>query len=183
MEMTEKRIAEMFKALCDENRIKILKLLRSGEKCACHLNDEINVTQPTVSHHMKVLCDSGIVVGRKEGKWMHYSISPEGARLAADVLKELEGPFDFIFLDAAKAQYISMLPDIRRLLPQGGILLADNVLQDGELIRSRYLTPRRQRTIHERMREFIWEMKHSPDFETSLLTVGDGVILSIRKGA
>lgn len=102
---------------------------------------------------------------------------------AADVLKELEGPFDFIFLDAAKAQYISMLPDIRRLLPQGGILLADNVLQDGELIRSRYLTPRRQRTIHERMREFIWEMKHSPDFETSLLTVGDGVILSIRKGA
>ena len=89
MEMTEKRIAEMFKALCDENRIKILKLLRSGEKCACHLNDEINVTQPTMSHHMKVLCDSGIVVGRKEGKWMHYSISLEGARLAADVLKDL----------------------------------------------------------------------------------------------
>lgn len=89
VEMTEKRIAEMFKALCDENRIKILKLLRSGEKCACHLNDEINVTQPTVSHHMKVLCDSGIVVGRKEGKWMYYSISPEGARLAADVLKDL----------------------------------------------------------------------------------------------
>ena len=89
MEMTEKRIAEMFKALCDENRIKILKQLRSGEKCACHLNDEIHVTQPTMSHHMKVLCDSGIVVGRKEGKWMHYSISPEGAGLAADALKEL----------------------------------------------------------------------------------------------
>lgn len=89
MEMTEKRIAEMFKALCDENRIKILKLLQSGEKCACHLNEEINVSQPTMSHHMKILCDSGIVVGRKEGKWMHYSILPEGARLAADVLKDL----------------------------------------------------------------------------------------------
>ncbi|MBR3401312.1 MAG: O-methyltransferase [Parasporobacterium sp.] len=101
---------------------------------------------------------------------------------AANALKELEGPFDFIFLDAAKAQYMAMLSDIRRLLPKGGILLADNVLQDGELIRSRYLTPRRQRTIHERMREFIWEMKHSPDFETSLVTLGDGIILSIKKG-
>lgn len=89
MKLTDKKIAEIFKALCDENRIKILHLLQTGEKCACHCNDEINVTQPTMSHHMKVLCDSGIVVGRKEGKWMHYSISPEGARLAADVLKEL----------------------------------------------------------------------------------------------
>ena len=65
MEMNEKRIAKIFKAFCDENRIKILKLLQSGEKCACHLNDEINVTQPTMSHHMKVLCDSGIVARRK----------------------------------------------------------------------------------------------------------------------
>ena len=87
MEITDKKIAKMFKALCDENRIKILKLLRSGEKCACHLNDEINVTQPTISHHMKVLCDSGIVIGRKEGKWMHYSISSECASLAMDVNK------------------------------------------------------------------------------------------------
>ena len=89
MKLTDKKIAEIFKALCDENRIKILHLLQTGEKCACHLNDEINVTQPTMSHHMKVLCDSGIVVGRKEGKWIHYSISPDGAKLAADVLKEL----------------------------------------------------------------------------------------------
>lgn len=89
MEMNEKRIAKIFKAFCDENRIKILKLLQSGEKCACHLNDEIKVTQPTMSHHMKVLCDSGIVVGRKEGKWIYYSISPEGSQLAAEVLKSL----------------------------------------------------------------------------------------------
>ena len=72
--MDEKRIAAIFKAFCDENRIRIIKLLRSGEKCACKLLEEINVTQPTLSHHMKILCDAEIVVGRKEGKWTHYSI-------------------------------------------------------------------------------------------------------------
>ena len=87
--MDEKRTALIFKAFCDENRIRILRCLRTGEKCACKLLDEINVTQPTLSHHMKILCDSGIVVGRKEGKWMHYSISPEGAKTATDCLKEL----------------------------------------------------------------------------------------------
>ena len=89
MEMSEKKTAELFKAFCDENRIKILKLLQTGDKCACRLNEEINVTQPTMSHHMKVLCDAGIVTGRKEGKWMHYSISPEGAQKALEVLSEL----------------------------------------------------------------------------------------------
>lgn len=89
MEPSDKRTAEMFKAFCDENRIRILKLLKSGEKCACRLNEEIDVSQPTVSHHMKILCDSGLVVGRKEGKWTHYSISPEGAQTALRVLAEL----------------------------------------------------------------------------------------------
>ena len=65
------------------------QLLQSGEKCACRLNEEISVTQPTMSHHMKVLCDSGIVVGRKEGKWMHYSISQEGAKAAVEILSQL----------------------------------------------------------------------------------------------
>ena len=89
MELSEDKIVSVFKALCDENRISILKLLRSGEKCACKLLDELNVTQPTLSHHMKILCDSGIVVGRKEGKWMHYSISAEGSKAAVYLLKEL----------------------------------------------------------------------------------------------
>ena len=71
--------AEIFKAFCDENRIKILEMLKSGEKCACKLLEELNVTQPTLSHHMKILCDSGVVIGRKEGKWMHYSLSAEGS--------------------------------------------------------------------------------------------------------
>ena len=87
--MEEKTIAMIFNAFCDENRIRIIKMLRSGEKCACKLLEELNVTQPTLSHHMKILCDSGIVVGRKEGKWMHYSISAQGANAAADMLKEL----------------------------------------------------------------------------------------------
>lgn len=87
--MDEKRIAAIFKAFCDENRIRIIKLLRSGEKCACKLLEEINVTQPTLSHHMKILCDSGIVIGRKEGKWMHYSISENGVQYAIDCLQAL----------------------------------------------------------------------------------------------
>ena len=89
MEMNDTKVAEIFKAFCDENRIKILKMLNTGEKCACKLLDELNVTQPTLSHHMKILCDSGIVIGRKEGKWMHYSISPEGVREVSSALKEI----------------------------------------------------------------------------------------------
>ena len=89
MDLTEKKTAEIFKALCDENRIRILKLLQNGEKCACVLLDDLHITQPTLSHHMKILCDSGIVVGRKEGKWMHYSISPEGAENAVSILRKL----------------------------------------------------------------------------------------------
>lgn len=87
--MDERRIAAIFKAFCDENRIKIIKLLRSGEKCACKLLEEINVTQPTLSHHMKILCDAEIVVGRKEGKWMYYSISKKGVEQANEYLKQI----------------------------------------------------------------------------------------------
>ena len=87
--MDERKTALVFKALGDENRIRILKMLRSGEKCACKLLDELNVTQPTLSHHMKILCDSGIVIGRKEGKWMHYTISASGAAFSQKCLKEL----------------------------------------------------------------------------------------------
>lgn len=87
--MNERNTAMIFKAFCDENRIRILKQLATGEKCACKLLEEINITQPTMSHHMKILCDSGIVIGRKEGKWMYYSISSEGAETAAKCLQEL----------------------------------------------------------------------------------------------
>lgn len=86
MNVNAKKTAAIFKAFCDENRIKILQLLQSGEKCACKLLTEINITQPTLSHHMKILCDSGIVRGRKEGKWMHYSISRDGIEKAQKYL-------------------------------------------------------------------------------------------------
>ena len=85
-----KKMAAMFKAFADENRIQILELLRDGERCACMLLEEMKITQPTLSHHMKILCDSGIVVGRKEGKWMHYSISEDGIGDAMCYLEELK---------------------------------------------------------------------------------------------
>lgn len=80
---------KVFKAFCDENRLKILEQLRTGEKCACKLLDELHITQPTLSHHMKLLCDADIVQGRKEGKWVHYSIDQEGAKRAQEILKQL----------------------------------------------------------------------------------------------
>lgn len=89
MDQDIKNITVVFKAFCDENRIKILRLLANGEKCACKLLEEMNVTQPTLSHHMKILCDSGIVVGRKDGKWMYYSISADGAEIAKKYIDEL----------------------------------------------------------------------------------------------
>ena len=87
--MDEQKTATIFKALCDENRIRILKLLCSGEKCACKLLEEMSISQPTLSHHMKILCDSGIVEGRKEGKWMHYSISQDGLENVRNYMDEL----------------------------------------------------------------------------------------------
>lgn len=91
MTLDTKETAEIFKAFCDENRVRILTLLKDGEKCACKLLEEIDVTQPTLSHHMKILCDSGVISCRKEGKWTHYSISKEGSALAIERLKQLLG--------------------------------------------------------------------------------------------
>ncbi|MGM9590952.1 MAG: ArsR/SmtB family transcription factor [Faecousia sp.] len=89
MTLSNKETARVFKAFCDENRLQILELLCGGEKCACKLLEELNISQSTLSHHMKILCDSGIVAGRKEGTWMHYSISSEGAQVAKDLLTDL----------------------------------------------------------------------------------------------
>lgn len=100
---------------------------------------------------------------------------------AAEILPKLAGTFDFIFVDAAKGQYIHFLPDVLRLLEKDGVLVSDNVLQDGDIIESRYAVVRRNRTIHSRMREYLYELKHSEDMETVILPVGDGVTLSIKK--
>lgn len=86
---TYTQTAQIFKALCDEKRVKIVEMLQGGEKCACKLLEELNVTQPTLSHHMKVLCDSAIVVSRRQGKWTYYALSESGCERAIAVLKGL----------------------------------------------------------------------------------------------
>lgn len=80
-------VAKIFKAFCDPNRLSVLELLQAGEMCACRILEELNIGQPTLSHHMKILCDAGIVSARKEGKWMHYSLSKEGFALAFSILE------------------------------------------------------------------------------------------------
>ncbi len=100
---------------------------------------------------------------------------------ASEVLKGLEGPYDFIFMDAAKGQYINYLPDVKRILKKGGLLISDNILQEGELVESRYAVTRRNRTIHTRIREYVYELTHSDDFITSIVPIGDGITLSVKK--
>lgn len=89
MENRHTNNAKVFKAFCDEKRLHIIEQLQSGEKCACVLLEKLNISQPTLSHHMKILCESGIVTGRKEGKWTHYSISSEGVEAAQTLLTRL----------------------------------------------------------------------------------------------
>lgn len=100
---------------------------------------------------------------------------------AGEILKTLSGTYDFIFMDAAKGQYINWLPDILRLMEKGSVLVSDNVLQEGDIIESRYLVERRNRTIYKRMREYLYELTHNPILVTSVLPVGDGAAVSIRQ--
>ena len=86
---THQENAKVFKALCDPKRLAILEQLRSGEKCACVLLESLQISQSTLSYHMKILCDSGVVVGRAEGKWTHYAISDEGSEYARELLEKL----------------------------------------------------------------------------------------------
>ena len=99
---------------------------------------------------------------------------------AAEILQSLAGTYDFIFMDAAKGQYINFLPDILRLLRKGGLLLSDNVLQDGDVMESRFAVTRRDRTIHSRMREYLYELTHNEQLRTDILPIGDGVTVSIK---
>ena len=100
---------------------------------------------------------------------------------AQEVLKTLEGEYDFIFMDAAKGQYIHFLPDILRLLRAGGLLVSDNVMQEGTIVESRFGVERRDRTIHARMREYLYVLKHHEALITSIVPLGDGVALSVKK--
>ena len=99
---------------------------------------------------------------------------------AMEILPTLEGPYDFIFMDAAKGQYINFWPEIKRLIADGGVVVTDNVLQDGDIIESRYAITRRNRTIHKRMRDYLYELTHDEGFSTTILPLGDGVSISVK---
>ncbi len=103
------------------------------------------------------------------------------AKDAMEALPTLDASFDLIFMDAAKGQYINFLPEVTRLLSKGGLLISDNVLQEGELIESHFVVERRNRTIHKRMREYLQTLMHSEIFQTSILPVGDGMALSVKR--
>jgi ArsR family transcriptional regulator len=89
MESKYENNAKVFKALCDPNRLIIIENLQSGEKCACKILEDLNIGQPTLSHHMKILCESGLVTCRRQGKWMHYSIDEAGCERAKKLLEEI----------------------------------------------------------------------------------------------
>lgn len=100
---------------------------------------------------------------------------------ATEILKDLDGSFDLIFMDAAKGQYINFLPDILRLLAPGGVLLSDNVMQEGDILESKFAVERRNRTIYKRMRDYLYEITHHEELTTAILPVGDGVTISTKK--
>ena len=101
---------------------------------------------------------------------------------AMEVIKnEPDDTYDFVFMDAAKAQYIYYLPEIIRIMKSGGVLITDNVLQDGDVVQSKFIVRRRDRTIHKRMREFLKAVKNAPELESSIVPIGDGITLSVKK--
>ena len=101
---------------------------------------------------------------------------------AMEIMPTLESnQFDFVFMDAAKAQYIHFLPEVLRLMKKNGVLITDNVLQEGDLIQSKYVVRRRDRTIHKRMREYLEVVKNHPQLETSIVPIGDGITMSVKK--
>ncbi|MBO7358030.1 MAG: O-methyltransferase [Lachnospiraceae bacterium] len=100
---------------------------------------------------------------------------------ATEVLKELTDTYDFIFMDAAKGQYINFFPDIMKRLEAGGILLSDNVMQDGDILESKFAVERRNRTIYKRMRDYLYELTHNEELTTVILPIGDGVTISVKR--
>ena len=100
---------------------------------------------------------------------------------ALEILKSIDETFDFIFMDAAKGQYIHFYPEVMRLLEPGGILVSDNVLQEGDWIESHFAVERRNRTIYKSMRDYLYTLKHDERLETAILPVGDGAAVSIKK--
>ncbi len=124
---------------------------------------------------------------RIEQAKINFAKAPQGNRItlmegdAAEVLKSLTEPYDLIFMDAAKGQYLNFLPDVLRLLKTGGMIFSDNVLQDGDVLESRFAVTRRNRTIHSRMREYLYLLKHTEGLTSSIIPIGDGVAVTVKE--
>ena len=137
---------------------------------------------PEKSHITTIEMDPGRI--EKAGRNFRTAGETERITLltgdAAYVLKQLEGPYDLVFMDAAKGQYIRFLPEVIRLLPVGGMIFSDNVLQDGDVLESRFAVSRRSRTIHARMREYLYVLKHTEGLATSVIPIGDGAAVTLK---
>lgn len=172
------------------NLLKVLLLLKQPQKIL-EVGTAVGYSSILMSENMPQNCrittienyEKRIPVAKNNFKWAgkeEVITLLEGD--AMDILKELDGTYDFIFMDAAKGQYINFLPELLRLMPAGGLLISDNVLQEGDIVESRYGVTRRNRTIHTRMREYIYTLTHAEQLETSIVPIGDGITLSVKKG-
>ena len=185
--------------IVNERIVAYINSLDRGNSPICNtiekeaIEDDVPIIRKEMGNLLKVLLElkqpqSILEVGTAVGysSILMSENMPEGCIIdiegdAMEVLKELEGPYDFIFMDAAKGQYINYLPEILRLMPKGGLLITDNILQEGELVESRYVVTRRDRTIHTRIREYVYELTHNDNLITSIVPIGDGITLSVKK--
>jgi len=134
----------------------------------------------TVENYAPRVAEAGRNISGSPYRDRIHLIDDDAGKVIRD-LAESGRQFDFIFMDAAKGQYINWLPYILRMMPEGAVLFSDNILQDGSIINSRYQVERRDRTIHTRMREYLFELKHNESLETAILTDGDGISVSVKK--
>ena len=145
------------------------------------ISEEMCVTLRFSLKILGKLVSSGIVESYKGNRGGYELARPASEITLKDVIDAVEGPYDLIFVDAAKGQYIHYLPEVMRLLGTDGVLVSDNVLQEGDIIESRFAVERRNRTIHSRMREYLYELKHHDQLQTSIIPLGDGVALSVKR--
>ena len=171
------RISDFIGAFLRENEPLLEKIREEAQKDAVPIIRDETAALLRVCleiHKPKRILELGTAVGYS-GLFMLYSL---------EILERLvleKKSFDFIFLDAAKAQYPLWLPLILELLPTGGVLFCDNILQEGLLLESRFFLERRQRTIHKRMREFLHLLRENAELESSIVPIGDGVSISVKK--
>lgn len=192
LEQIEKEAVETYVPIIRKEMQSFLKMLLAVKKPAriLEVGTAIGFSAILMAEYNPVSCqivtienyEKRIPIARanfKRTKKAHQITLLEGD--AAEVLKTIEEPFDFIFMDAAKGQYIHFMPEILRLLKKDGILVSDNVLQDGDIIESRYVVTRRNRTIHKRMRDYLYQLTHHEQLVTSILPIGDGITVSVRQ--